>query len=149
MALMKRAFVVMAVAGGTLAAGRAVVARRSNPWKTAAGGRDADHSRWHAVTVNRPLNELTAADALPEPLAALGDGVETRMRAAPGGRGTEVLARSAGAGPRAVRRALREAKSLLETGEVLRPDAPATTERTLLNRPLEYATRHGREDGTL
>jgi hypothetical protein len=38
---------------------------------------------------------------------------------------------------------------MLETGETLRPDAPSTTERTLLNRPLEHVTRHGREEGRL
>jgi hypothetical protein len=102
---------------------------------------------------------------LPEPLAELGDTVEVELRTAPGGRGTEIAVRPrngepSGAGavaarlrgddPRwAVRRALRETRSLLETGEVLHPSQPPTTERTPLNRPLEYATRHGREEGRL
>jgi len=61
-----------------------------------------------------------------------------------------VTARLTGRDPRwAVRRALREAKCLLETGEILGPDQPPTTRRTLFNRPLELATRHGREEGLL
>jgi hypothetical protein len=48
----------------------------------------------------------------------------------------------------AVRRALRETKSLLETGEVLQPDAP-TTKPSLLNKPLRAVTAHGREEGLL
>ena len=50
---------------------------------------------------------------------------------------------------RAIQRALREARSLAEVGEVLLPDAPATTGRTLTGAPLAYATRHGREEGRL
>ncbi|GAA3285559.1 hypothetical protein GCM10020218_045690 [Dactylosporangium vinaceum] len=57
-----------------------------------------------------------------------------------------------GADPQRVRRlraALRAARSLAEVGEVLRPDAPATTKPTLTGAPLAYATRHGREEGRL
>jgi hypothetical protein len=116
------------------------------------------------VTVNRPQSEVGPDGRLPEPLAALGDRVEVRLRP-PGDRGTEiaarlrdgepsglgaVTARLAGDEPRwAVRRALRDAKQLLETGEILRPSQPPTAERTPLNRPLEYATRHGKEEGLL
>jgi hypothetical protein len=50
---------------------------------------------------------------------------------------------------RLIRRALREARSLAEVGEVLLPDAPATTHPTLTGAPLAYATRHGREEGRL
>ncbi|MFD0747313.1 hypothetical protein ACFQ1L_40045 [Phytohabitans flavus] len=48
-----------------------------------------------------------------------------------------------------MRRALREAKSIIETGEVLKPDTQTSTRRTVVNRPLEYASRHGREEGLL
>ena len=91
--------------------------------------------------------------------------MEVQVRPAPAGRGTELAvrllagepgtmaattARITGKDPRhAVRRALRETRSLIETGEVLLPDAPATTRRTLFNRPLALATRHGREEGLL
>jgi uncharacterized membrane protein len=121
--------------------------------------------RWHAVTINKPPAEVAPDGVLPEPLRRLGDSVEVRFNEAPGDRGTEVYARLRGgepAGPAsliarlteddprwAVRRALREAKQILETGEVLRAHEPPTTRRTLRNRPLEYATRHGREEGRL
>jgi hypothetical protein len=50
---------------------------------------------------------------------------------------------------RRLRRALRESKQLAEVGEVLRPDAPPTTRRTLRGAPLAYTTRHAREEGRL
>ncbi|MFI5914445.1 hypothetical protein [Dactylosporangium sp. NPDC051541] len=106
--------------------------------------------RWHSVTVNCSPEEL---DPLPAPLDELGFPVEVRIQPAPGDRGTELAARVApGADPERVRRlraALREARSLAEVGEVLRPDAPATTKHTLTGAPLAYATRHGREEGRL
>ncbi|MEV6630223.1 hypothetical protein AB0M54_05660 [Actinoplanes sp. NPDC051470] len=67
-----------------------------------------------------------------------------RLQAAPGGRGTELHVRTTD--PEApdgeVRRALREGRSLLEIGEVLRPGGP-TTEPTLFNKPLRAATGRG------
>ncbi|WP_234443021.1 hypothetical protein [Streptomyces cellulosae] len=101
------------------------------------------------MTINREPGELQI-DTLPSPLRAYGDRIETRISAAPGDRGTElavrlreqeqeqhgeqgpeaarsVPARLAGDDPRQdLRRALREAKALLEAGEVLRPDEPTT-----------------------
>ncbi len=121
-------------------------------------------SRWHVLTVYKPLEQLRAA-ALPEPLSRLGDAVEVELRPAPGGRGTEIAVRlrdgepsglSAAAAritdedPRhAVRRALRESRSLIEIGEVLKPDVRPSNRRTVFNRPLEYVTSHGREEGLL
>jgi hypothetical protein len=140
---MARGVFVAAAAGGAVAARRVLPARR--------GG--SPPPRWHAITVNRPLGEVAPGGRLPGPLSELGDAVEVRLRPAPGDRGTEVAARlrDAGAGPGAgdVRRALRESRSLLETGEILLPDAPGTTQRTPLNRVLEHVTTHGREEGLL
>jgi hypothetical protein len=150
------------VVGAATAAGAAVVggvlAARSRDRR--AGG----DTRWHVLTVYKPLDELRAAP-LPQPLAELGDSVEVELRAAPGGRGTEiavrlregeptgasaVAARITDRDPRhAVRRALREARSLIETGEVLKPDVRTSSRRTILNRPVAYATSHGREEGLL
>jgi hypothetical protein len=150
------------LAGGAVAAAAAVtgtmVARRRSGTAATEAGRD----RWHSVTINRSPEEVGPQ---PEPLAELGDTVELRVRPAPGGRGTELAARLAGEIPSGLgrlaakrtggdpvthlRRALREAKQLAEIGEVLLPDRPPTTERTLTSRPLEYATRHGREEGRL
>ncbi|MFJ2259066.1 hypothetical protein ACIOKD_12105 [Streptomyces sp. NPDC087844] len=124
-----------AIAAGL--AGAVVVARRARTNRSAP---TAPH-RWLVVTVNRPPGDVQA-DKLPSPLQEYGDRIETRIDAAPGGRGTElavrfrepqpdatrsVFARSAGADPRQeLRRALRDAKSLLEAGEVMRPDEPTT-----------------------
>jgi hypothetical protein len=90
------------------------------------------------VTIYRRPDEVVPDGRLPEPLARLGDAIEVQVREAPGDRGTElgarlstsmpigvdqVLARLGGEDPRlAVRRALRESKCLIETGEVLRPE---------------------------
>jgi len=118
--------------------------------------------RWHSVTVNCEPERLGAK---PPPLDELGFPVEIRIRPAPGGRGTELAARMAeppAGGPgkvmtrlrgddpvQVLRRSLREARSLAEVGEVLLPDTPGTTHRTLTGAPLAYATRHGREEGRL
>lgn len=139
-----------AVAGGVLV-GRAVMSRLRGglaAWHGAVNQTPAD-GRWHAVTVNRPVEKVMSDGRLPEPLAVLGDAIEVQMRPAPAGKGTELLVKARNADVRVVRRALREARSLVETGEVLRPDAPPTTEPTRLNAPLRYATAHGREEGLL
>jgi hypothetical protein len=153
---------VAAVTTGVLV-GRRIVAR-NRPWAHHRDGA-ADDTRWHAVTVNRPEADIRRDGALPEPLARLGDAVEVRLRPAPGGKGTELAARLRAGEPsgvsgavarltdtdprRDLRRALREAKQLVETGEILRPDRPSSNEETLLNRPLAYAVEHGREEGRL
>lgn len=99
---------------------------------------DAEPSnRWLTVTINCPAEQL--AD-LPMPVARLRGIAEVRVRPAPGGRGSELAMRlleqpPAGAAGlpdrltgtdprRRVRAALREAKSLCETGEVIEPDDP-------------------------
>jgi hypothetical protein len=125
------------------------------------GGAD----RWHVVTVNRPPEEVSPGGRLPEPLAELGDQIEVQIRPAPGDRGMELAARFRGRVPsglsgaaarltgqdprQSVRAALREAKMLIETGEVLRPDESPTTRRTPINLPLELAVRRARGEGRL
>ncbi|MEV8510216.1 hypothetical protein AB0368_36045 [Actinoplanes sp. NPDC051475] len=98
----------------------------------------------------RPFEELTTTQ-LPGSLTELGDAVEVTLRPAPGSRGTEVVvsARDDTVPAGRIRRALRETRSLLETGDVLLPAGPPTTTPTPLNRPLRAATRHGREGGLL
>jgi uncharacterized membrane protein len=154
-----RAVVVAGVGAGVIAARRIVIRQAGN------GAAAQAPDRWHSVTVNRPPEEVAPEGRLPEPLAALGDAVEVRLRPAPGDRGTEVaarlrqgapagpggvLARAAGSDPRHdLRAALRQAKQLLETGEVLNPDKQPTARRTLRNLPLELATRRARGEGRL
>jgi hypothetical protein len=156
--------VAVVAAGAALGARRLLKARRGGSWPAHLSGGSGQRA-WHSVTVIRPASDVAPNGRLPEPLAALGDRVEVRLRPAPGDRGTEIAVRLregepsglgavrvrlAGDDPRwAVRRALRDAKQLLETGEILRPSKPPTAERTLRNRALEYATTHGKEEGRL
>ena len=140
---MTRGLVVAAsTAAGAVAVRRVLAARQDR--------RQASPARRHVLTVFRPADEITAG-GLPEPLARLGDAVAVDLRPAPGGRGTEIAVRplTGDVDDGAVRRALRESRSLLEVGYVLHPDAPPTTEPTPLNKPLRTATAHGREGGLL
>ncbi|GIJ81088.1 hypothetical protein Xph01_55200 [Micromonospora phaseoli] len=136
---------------------------RQGPWKQ--GPLMRREPRWHVLTVNPARDELTPDSPLPEPLAGLGDAVDVQIRRAAGDRGvelavrlrdgaqspvTEGVRRLAGRDPnQAIRAALREAKQLLETGEVLHPDFPPTTQTTVVNKPLQMATRQGRREGRL
>lgn len=96
--------------------------------------------RWETVTIYGEEDDLLTDGRFPAPLAGLGAGVELRARSAPGGQGVELAGRLrvragriaavtaylAGDDPRlALRCALRQAKQLAETGEVLCPDRPA------------------------
>lgn len=128
-----------------------------------AGGWNKD--RWHVVTVNRSPEEVSSEGPAPGPLADLGGMIEVRIRPAPGDRGTEIAAclrgsvapglsgaasRITGNDPRQrVRKALREAKSLLETGEVLSPDRPPSTKSTPGGKLLGLVTGRSREEGCL
>lgn len=152
---------------GGLAAGAAVVARRTMDARRIHqdGAGDPSADRWHVVFVNLPPEQVVPDGRLPEPLAELGDRVEVQVRPAVGRPGTalrarlrtpvptgagEAVARVSGKDPRQeVRRALRAAKSLLETGEVLSPDRPGSARRTLKNLPLELAVRRARSEGRL
>ena len=127
-----------------------------------AARRGRAHDRWHTITI---FCEPERLGSLPPPLGELGEPVEVNIRPAPGDRGTELSARlinpvPAGAAKvaarmrdsdpvRRLRRALREARSLAEVGEVLLPDSPPTTRPTATGAPLAYATRHAREEGRL
>ncbi|GAA2108166.1 hypothetical protein GCM10009780_61870 [Actinomadura alba] len=111
------------------------------------------------VTILCPPERLSSRADLPEPLARLGDAVDIKIARAPGDRGTELGARlreapSSGVGGiasrisgddprRMLRKALRHSKSLIETGEVMRPDWPPSTHPTPTGKLLELAGRRG------
>jgi len=90
-----------------------------------------DPFRWQTVTVLATPDQLAPGGRLPEPLARLGDLIETRMEPAPGDRGTQLSVRTwpgpkpdssgwKGEDPaRQIRGALMRAKQLVEVGEVL------------------------------
>ncbi|MFD8804604.1 hypothetical protein [Streptomyces sp. NPDC059597] len=117
------------------------------------------------MTVCASAEEVAPGGRLPEPLARLGDAVDTKLRPAPGDRGTELACRShdrehgglRGAAERVtghdaaleLRTALREAKSLVETGEILLPDRPSTNRPTITGRPLDKLIERGRGEGRL
>ncbi|MPZ81865.1 MAG: hypothetical protein GEV28_16310 [Actinophytocola sp.] len=125
--------------------GRAV-ARKVAAHRTAVTTAGA---RWLVVTVNAPPERL--ADAATD----LGAEVETRLTPAPGGRGTEVAARprqtGTGATPPAsdLRRALRDLKTMVEAGEVLRPDEPTTSKPTPGGALVRAITRRAGGEGRL
>jgi hypothetical protein len=104
---------------------------------------------------------------VPAPLAELGDLVEVEVRTAPAGRGSELrarlrspeptgaasaAARLSGDDPRQrVRAALREAKQLIEVGEVLRVDPTPHGRRTPTptGAIVELATKRAGGEGVL
>jgi hypothetical protein len=153
----KRKTMFAAVAG--LATG-ALVLRRL----TARGTEPAGQDRWLVVTVQRDPGEVRS-DTLPTPLRDFGDRIETRITPAPGDRGTEiavrfrqprpegtrsVTARISGDDPRQdLRLALRETKALLETGEIMRADAPPTTHDTPGGKLVGLLSRRAGGEGVL
>src|SRR4051812_15713510 len=131
------------IGAGAVAAGRWVGRAR------AVGHDDRAAECWLAVTVNMAPDRITP-DALPEPLAGLGDRVEVRISPAPGDRGTELAARPRGGlPPQPVRLALRQAKSLLETGEVVRPSEPGSAHPGPAGRVLAAVAQRSAGEGRL
>ncbi|WP_203416917.1 hypothetical protein [Jiangella ureilytica] len=112
------------------------------------------NGRWLAVTVCKPVDEVGAEGRLPEPLARLGDHVETRVTSAPADRGTELYARPRAPSPsgedlRSLRVALREAKSIIETGEVVQADAHPSAHPGPAGKLLAMANRKAKGVGRL
>ncbi|ADB31044.1 hypothetical protein Kfla_1950 [Kribbella flavida DSM 17836] len=148
-ARVKSLAVVATTAGGAVL--RKVLNRAPSGWPSTE---HADPERWRVVTVYRSIDEI--GETLPEPLAELGDEIEVRLTPAPGDKGTEVAARLRSATGqdsadklRTLRRALRDAKQILEVGWVLEPGRHTTTQPTALNEPLRKATAHAKEEGVL
>ncbi|MEG8278727.1 hypothetical protein [Streptomyces sp. AHA2] len=156
----------MAKGKALLAAAAGLTAGAVIAWqRTTAGPSDASAGeRWLTVTVNVDPAELQA-EKLPAPLREYGDRIETRITPAPGDRGTELAvrlrdapspaahslpARLAGQDPdQDLRRALRDAKSLLEVGEVMEPDSPPTTHDTPGGKLVGLLSRRAGGEGVL
>lgn len=135
------------LAGGGLAlvlAGGALARVRRHRGRPPRAAPDPRPGRWQVVTVAGRPEDVLPPGRWPEPLRRLDGAVELSARPAPGGRGTELAVRPLGGEPtlpglaahlvgddpgRFLRQALREAKQLMETGEVLRAD------RSRLDRP--------------
>lgn len=152
-----------------LAGGVVIVVIRQLKRRTAAGAGSAaePRSRWRAVTINRSPGEVMPDNRVPGPLAELGDVVEVEVRAAPGGKGSELRARLRGTEPagaasaaarlsgddprQQVRAALREAKQLIEVGEVLRVDPTPHGRRapTPTGAIVDLATKRAAGEGVL
>lgn len=143
------------------AASAVVLARRRRPRSApGTGAASGPRSGWLAVTVARDVDDVLPAGRTPGPLARFGDAVELEARIAPGDKGTELRARfrqgasRAAAGDRdrgRLRAALREAKQLIEVGEVLRVDPVPHGRRTATptGALVELATARSNEEGTL
>jgi hypothetical protein len=128
----------------------------------ADGAGDEPASRWLVVTVFREPADLDATQ-LPAPLAELGERIEVRTAPAADGKGTELAARlrdpasqaAAKAGRRdartELRSALRQAKQLIEVGEVLAVDPTPHGKRSATPGGvlLETVTRRAGKEGVL
>lgn len=144
---------------GALGAGAAAIAvmrTRSAP--------APDPTRWNVVSIEGADALLTATEP-PPPLDRLGDRIQWRVVAAPGDKGVELRARptasaareGTGAGGddretrREVRSALREAKQLIEVGEVLRRDPAPEGKRSATpgGALVDALSRKSGEEGVL
>jgi len=109
--------------------------------------------RWRAVTVLTDPERLRTAP--PAPLTAFGSRLEIRVAPAPGDRGAELAARFRGPVTEEeigqLRAALREAKALVEVGEVLRVDPQPHGHRkaTPQGAALEGMTEQAPKEGVL
>jgi hypothetical protein len=148
---------MISIRGSLVGVGASVVAALGTRWALnrfggpGHAGKGPDPTDWRLVTVNRPPGELTAP--WPAPLTGWEPPLRIETRPAPGDRGTELAARLTDASTtpppgldgdtpvQMLRSALRRAKQLLETGEILRSDrAFGTSSPTPLNKPLRAVT---------
>jgi hypothetical protein len=119
---------------------------------------DRSLTRWHPITINRDIEQVTQDSMEMKPLLALGDAVEIQISPAPDNKATVIsgrINRDSVTGKDAhrillqLRAALRNTQSLFETGEVLQADRPPSTHRTLTGLPFDFLTRHAKEGGRL
>ena len=136
----------MNTAGKALLAAGVATAVAVVRWRRSAPHDDAPE-RWLTVTVNRAPDEVQSS--LPDDLARWRDQVEISVRPATGDKGTEIRVKSTGDVPaHELRLALRRAKSVLEAGEVVRPDT-APTHPGPLGKALRLVTNQAGGGGRL
>lgn len=153
-----KAAVAVGVGAGVTALRQVVANRRGGESRQPS----TTSNRWLAVTVNCSPQQVASPNGLPVPLVELGDLIEVRIRPASGDKGTELAARlrdpapsgmvtrAAGEDPtHHVRLALREAKSLLETGDVIHSDTPHSTHPGPGGWLVRAATRLAKGEGRL
>lgn len=131
--------------------GAAVALARRLASHTADGHKKGREDHWLAVTAYRPLEQVTGAESLPAPLERLRGGIEVRFRPAAGDKGTELLARPVGeeVSREELRIALRQAKSLLETGGVVHPDTTGSTHPGPAGKVLQMVIGKSKGEGRL
>jgi hypothetical protein len=135
-----------------------LVARSLVKKERGSDGDGAHPQGWKAVTVLGEARDFESG-GYPEPLARLAESLEIRIDPAPGDKGFEVHARvreGADAGlnddlEKALREALRDAKQVFETGEVLRATPRPHGERphTLLGGAVDEAEDEAKGEGVL
>jgi hypothetical protein len=152
--------VAAAVAVGAVGAAVGLVARTLVKQRGDGDGDGRHPEGWKSVTV---LGDPDAFErAYPAPLARIADALDVRLETAPGDKGFEVHARvREGADvqavigdedpDRALRTALRDAKQLVETGEVLRatPRPHGHRPTTLLGKVVDAAEDKAKGEGVL
>ncbi|MCS5714609.1 hypothetical protein NVV95_08590 [Herbiconiux sp. CPCC 205716] len=149
-----------AVAVGAAGIAAGVVARALVKKKSESDGDGRHPDGWKAVTVLGESAEFERG-GYPEPLQRIAGTLEIRLQPAPGDKGFEVHARvkddadttSFGEDEpdQALRTALRDAKQLFETGEVLRAVPRPHGERptTLLGAAVDKAEDDAKGEGVL
>ncbi|TCL83597.1 hypothetical protein EDF43_10326 [Rathayibacter sp. PhB179] len=147
-----------AVGVGVVSVAAGLVARTLVKKERESDGDGAHPQGWKAVTVLGDAEDF-AVGGYPEPLARLAELLEIRIDPAPGDKGFEVHARvregaDAGVGDdpgKALRAALRDAKQIFETGEVLRatPRPHGERPRTLLGGAVDKAEDEAKGEGVL
>jgi hypothetical protein len=139
-----RATSLTAAAAGVaaVALGRRITRRR---------GSDSRDDHWLAVTAYLPVDQVRGTGELPGPLERLRGKAEVVVRRAAGDKGTELLARPTDdkVSREDLRVALRQAKSLLETGMVVEPDARPSTHPGPAGKVLQAVVAKSKGEGRL
>ncbi|MDR6689242.1 hypothetical protein J2X55_000141 [Microbacterium sp. 1154] len=147
-----------AVGIGVVSVAAGLVARSLVKKERESEGDGAHPEGWKAVTVLGDADAFSS-DGYPEPLRRVAGSLEIRVQPAPGDKGFEVHARVREgtdlAGEKdpgkALRTALRDAKQVFETGEILRATPRPHGERppTLLGGAVDKAEEDAKGEGVL